>query len=110
MDVGPLVREARERHGLSQDGLAYRALSTQQAISRIERGLVSPSVQTLERIATALGEELLLRLHPREVPFEQAQLEASARRSMSERLERAVGWNQFAGEIAIAGARAREQW
>jgi len=71
---------------------------------------VSPSVQTLERIATALGEELLLQLRPREVPFEEAQLEANGRRSMSERLERGIGWNRFAGEVAIAGARAREQW
>ena len=104
-----MIRLARERHGLSQSELAYRALSSQQSISRIERGLVSPSVDTLERIATALGEELALELRARELPFEDAQLDASARRPAGERLARGVGWNRFAGEVAAAGARAREQ-
>lgn len=109
MSAGRLIRAARERHGLSQSELAYRALSSQQSISRIERGLVSPSVETLERIATALGEELVLELHPRELPFEDSQLDANARRPIGERLRRGVGWNQFAAQVAAAGARAREQ-
>jgi transcriptional regulator with XRE-family HTH domain len=92
---------------LSQRQLAYRALTNQQAISRIERGTVSPTLEMLQRIATALGEELTLQLHPRQVPFEDAQLRASARRLPAERLELSLGWNEFAGEIAAAGARAR---
>jgi transcriptional regulator with XRE-family HTH domain len=108
--IGHVIREARERHGLSQSELAYRALSTQQAISRVERGLVSPSVETLQRIATALGEELVVELRPRELPFDKSQLEANSRRSASERFARGIGWNRFAGKIAAAGARARDQW
>jgi transcriptional regulator with XRE-family HTH domain len=99
----------RERHGLSQTQLAYRAASTQQGISRIERGLVSPSVEMLDRLAAACGEQLHLDFQPRAVPFDDHQLAASARRSLAERLELADGWNEFAGEIAIAGAKAREQ-
>jgi transcriptional regulator with XRE-family HTH domain len=109
MDAGRVIREARERHGLNQSELAYRAMSSQQAISRIERGLVSPSVETLKRIATALGEELVVELRPRQLPFDESQLDASAQRSANERLARGVGWNRFAGEIAAAGARARDQ-
>jgi transcriptional regulator with XRE-family HTH domain len=108
--IGEVIREARGRHGLSQGELAYRTRSTQQAISRLERGLVSPSVETLERIATALGEELVVELRPRELPFDHYQLEANAMRSPSERLARGIGWNRFAAEIAAAGARARDQW
>jgi transcriptional regulator with XRE-family HTH domain len=98
----------RERHRLSQAQLAFRAGTTQQAISRIERGLVAPSVEMLGRLAAACGEELVLDSRPRAVPFEDAQLGARARRPASERLELAIGWNEFAGEVAVAGARARD--
>ncbi len=55
-----LVREARERHGLSQAGLARRCRTSQPHISRIERGEVSPSVETLQRILQTVGERLEL--------------------------------------------------
>jgi transcriptional regulator with XRE-family HTH domain len=104
-----LVRELRARHRLSQAELAYRAGTTQQAISRIEHGRVSPTVEMLARLAAAAGEELVLDSKPREVPFDSDQLAAQGASSMAERLERALSWNQFAGEITAAGARARER-
>ena len=109
VDAGEWVRELRARHGLSQAQLAYRAQTSQQALSKIEHGVVSPSVETLARLASVVGEELVLGYEPRAVPFDDEQLRASVRRCASERLELAVGWNEFAGEIAVAGARAREQ-
>lgn len=99
MDAGELLRELRARHGLSQTALAYRAGTTQQAISRIEQGLVSPTVDMLVRLAAACGEELMLDATARGVPFEDAQLAEQARLSMRDRLELAIGWDQFAGEI-----------
>lgn len=56
--VGRLVRETRERHGLSQSRLARRAGTTQAVVSRIERGEASPSVGTLRRLLAAMGWEL----------------------------------------------------
>ena len=50
MTAGQLLREARERHGLTQRQLAIRARTSQAAISRIERGLVSPTIETLEKL------------------------------------------------------------
>jgi transcriptional regulator with XRE-family HTH domain len=44
---GELVREARLRHGLTQQELAALASTSQAAISRIEQDLVSPSVEYL---------------------------------------------------------------
>jgi transcriptional regulator with XRE-family HTH domain len=108
MDAASFVRELRVRHGLSQRALAYRAGTTQQAVSRIEHGRVSPTVEMLARLAAAVGEELVLDARPREVPFDPAQLASAAASPMAERLERAMSWNRFAGEIAAAGARARE--
>ena len=54
------MRDARRRHGLSQRQLAIRARSSQAAISRIERGLVSPSVSTLSELLRLMNEELVL--------------------------------------------------
>ena len=106
MDAGELVRELRARHGLSQAGLAYRAGTTQQAISRIEHGLVSPTVEMLTRLAGACGEELVLDARARELPFEAAQLAEQSALPMSGRLELAISWNRLAGEIAGKALRA----
>ena len=57
---GELLREARQRHGVSQKQLAMRASTTQSAISRIERDRVSPSVETLRELLYLLGEDLTL--------------------------------------------------
>lgn len=109
MDASGLVRELRARHRLTQAELAYRACTTQQAISRIEHGRVSPTVEMLVRLAAAAGEELVLGSRPREVPFDADQLAAQTGSLMADRLERAMSWNRFAGEVAAAGARARER-
>jgi hypothetical protein len=109
MDTGAWVRELRNRHRLSQAALAARAGTSQQALSKIENGFVSPSIETLARLAAAVGEELGLESRPREVPFDPAQLATAAASPMAERLERALSWNRFAGEIAIAGAKARDE-
>jgi transcriptional regulator with XRE-family HTH domain len=58
MSAGTLLRETRRRHGLSQKQLANRARTSQAAISRIGRGIVSPSVAPLERLLDLLGERL----------------------------------------------------
>ena len=63
-EAGDLVRELRLRRTMSQRELAELAGTRQAAISRIERGLVSPSVDTLERIVAAMGERLILTAEP----------------------------------------------
>jgi transcriptional regulator with XRE-family HTH domain len=57
-----LLKETRLRHGLSQRRLAHRAGTTQAVVSRIERGVASPSVDTLERLLGSMGWELDVRL------------------------------------------------
>lgn len=58
VSCGALLREARRRHGLGQSELARRVGTEQPAISRIERNLVSPSLDTLNRLFEAMGETL----------------------------------------------------
>ena len=56
MDGGAAIRAARERHGVSQRGLAVRAGTSQGYISQVERGEVSPSVEAVSRLLACLGE------------------------------------------------------
>ncbi len=51
------VRSLRETKGHSQSELARRIGSTQPAVARLESGGVAPTIETLERIAGALGLE-----------------------------------------------------
>lgn len=64
MSAADLIRDARRRNGVSQRSLARRARTTQRHVSRIERGEVSPSVETLERLLRAMGERLELGAAP----------------------------------------------
>ena len=52
------VLRARAQRGLSQKELAALTGIDQSDISRIERGVANPSIQTLQRIADALGGRL----------------------------------------------------
>jgi len=45
----------RQAAGLSQRALAQRAGTSQPAIARYEKGVATPSWETLERIASACG-------------------------------------------------------
>ena len=60
MSAAVLLREARARHGISQRRLALRARTSQDAISRIERGVESPTLERLTHLLMVLGERLEL--------------------------------------------------
>lgn len=64
MDVGKLLREARERAGVSQRRLAVLASTSQPAIAALESGRVSPTVRTLEHLLAACGLQARVRLEP----------------------------------------------
>ncbi|WP_040813014.1 helix-turn-helix domain-containing protein [Nocardia concava] len=53
--VGSMVRDLREKSGLSMRELAKRAGISQPFLSQIERGVSAPSMVTTYRLATALG-------------------------------------------------------
>ncbi len=97
-----LLREARARHGISQRRLALRAGTSQDAISRIERGVESPTLERLTNLMMVLGERL--ELHT--TPLVEAEDDV-ARLTARERLREAASWNLIATKLEIAGARAR---
>ena len=53
--IGNVLRVKREKLAVSQEELAERAGVDRTYVSILERGLKSPTVETLERICDALG-------------------------------------------------------
>lgn len=64
--IGVLLRQARERAGLTQAEVAERLETKKSAISRIENRAGDIRLSTLERYATAIGWSLSLELRPEE--------------------------------------------
>ncbi len=91
--TGQLVRQARLRHGLTQATLATRARTSQAAISRIERDLVSPTVETLTRVLDVLGEELTLHSEPVDYGHDRTLLRRNLALSPEERIKRGIEWS-----------------
>jgi transcriptional regulator with XRE-family HTH domain len=54
---GDVLREARQAANITQEELAFRADLHRTYISLLERGLRSPTLESLFRICEALGEE-----------------------------------------------------
>ena len=57
-DAASILRNARQRAGLSQRELASRAGTAQSVVARIELGQTSPTWDTLARLVSAAGFDL----------------------------------------------------
>ncbi len=56
--LGGRIRALRQRKGFTLRELADRATVTESFLSQVERGVASPSIGTLRRIAAGLGESI----------------------------------------------------
>ncbi len=52
-EIAKLIKETRNRHGLTQAELAEACGLTDETVSRVERGAVEPSLSTVAAIAEA---------------------------------------------------------
>lgn len=107
MTAGQLIRETRERRGLSQQRLARRVGTQQSAISRLEADEVSPSVQTLDLLLRAMGESLQLESIRPERDYDLVHRRETAARTPDERLALGISWNRMAGRLRVTGRKAR---
>ena len=103
---GALLRETRLRHRVSQEQLASRAGTTQSAISRIEAGRVSSSVETLRELLYLLGEDLVLTSEPREWGIDRSQVTERLRLTPEQRLEYG---SAFAAQVIEMSPNVREE-
>jgi uncharacterized protein len=108
MNPAELVRSTREHLGLSQRQLALRAGTTQAAVSRIERGRVSPTFATVRELMVAMGEEPLLSARRLPADWDPAHMWSTLARAPEERFALAASWNMMAVRLAAAGRIARE--
>ena len=56
--IGIIVRELRDKAGLSQERLSADCGFDRTYVSRVERGIINPTVSRLWRIADTLGSPL----------------------------------------------------
>ncbi|HKS07413.1 MAG TPA: helix-turn-helix transcriptional regulator [Gemmatimonadaceae bacterium] len=109
--------DARERAGLTQRAVASKANMPQPALARLERGRGNPTLETLERIAAALGADVSIELVSRTAPDETVErykrdvdrtlLRENLRRSVDQRL-RSLGELQLFGSELRRSMRARQ--
>jgi HTH-type transcriptional regulator/antitoxin HipB len=60
--IGVVLRQAREKAGLTQEELARRLRTKKTAISRIENHAEDIKLSTLKRVAVALGKKLEVKI------------------------------------------------
>ena len=60
--IGILLKQAREKAGLTQEELAQMLNTKKTAISRIENHAQDIKLSTIQKVAKALGKELEIRL------------------------------------------------
>lgn len=107
--AGALVREARSRSGLTQRALAIRAQTSQDAISRIERGSEAPTLERLARLLEVMGERLVIDTAEAHSPLDDEELAVARELSPGERLRESASWNLAATKLEIAGEQARRR-
>jgi len=59
-ELGSMLAEARRARCLTQPALSHATGIQQSEISRIERGVGNPTAATLTRLASALGQRVVL--------------------------------------------------
>ena len=104
--IGAQIQELRERRGLTRTELALHAGLGRMAESRIERGVVNPDLEALQRIALALGRPLVVHFggrDPEEAPRDAGHL---AMQELVLRLGRAAG---YTGSFELA-TKPSEPW
>jgi hypothetical protein len=86
---GRLIREARQRAGLTQQKLADLMGTSQPVIARWESGRRSPTVDTLVRAVRACGLDVTMSIVTRDAEHER-HLRRNLERSPEERLDRMI--------------------
>jgi transcriptional regulator with XRE-family HTH domain len=107
---GELLREARKRHGVSQQQLAMRAGTTQSAISRIESGRVSPTVDTLWELLHLLGEGLELSSRERDSGMDLSLNRENLKRSPAHRVAYGLAFADVARDLRGKRPDDLETW
>jgi|JI71714CRNA_FD_contig_31_4340075_length_385_multi_1_in_0_out_0_1 HTH-type transcriptional regulator / antitoxin HipB len=58
--IGEIIKELRQKKGITQSELARRLHTTKSAVSRLENRSGGARLETLEKVAQALDKELII--------------------------------------------------
>ena len=101
-NAGALIARVRHRHGITQAQLAIRAGISRAAISRIERGVQSPTVDRLATMLQVMGETLTLTVEPVQPWSHPTDLARERAMTAEERLEAGIRLAEFVTGLAAA--------
>jgi len=93
-----VIKEARNRAGLTQAELARRVGVKQPAIARLEAGGANPRVETLNRVIAATGHSLDVTLGP-SFGIDESMIAEDLQRSPDERLRAFESFYRFSKEF-----------
>ena len=96
--LGTLIREARERAGLSEVDLARVARTSPGAIPKYEAGEVVPTLETARRCIEACGFEFRIEL-THASPQRRAAADAALARSVEDRLRTNDAFTRLAAQL-----------
>lgn len=102
-----LLSQARRDKGLTQRALAEAAGVPQSTIARIESGVLSPRVQTLERILRALGLRLVTAPAPRGEGVDRSLIRRMLRLTPEERVRYVAASGEAIAALRTAVSKAR---
>lgn len=105
MEPSELIRRSREARGLTQAQLAFRAATSQQTISRLERGDEDPTWGRLRELLLALGMRPTLDAEPLGHQLDPRDLEYARRLAIDDRLEGATIAAEAAHELRASVAK-----
>jgi transcriptional regulator with XRE-family HTH domain len=101
-----IVREARQRAGLTQRELADRAGKAQSEIAKIERARRDPTFSTLERLVGAAGFDLRINLVPHD-DHDERLIRSMLELTPEERLASLEEQQELFGQARIVGGAGR---
>ena len=98
LTLGALIREARERVGLTRTELARRARMSPSAVARYETGQSSSKIDAAQRCVDACGFALRVEL-AQASPQRQAAADAAFARSVEDRLRTNDAFTALAAQL-----------
>ena len=108
VNSGYVLRQSRQKAGMTQRELARRAGVTQSVVGKIETGRTTPRVDTFDRLLRAAGHRLIATPAAGEVdPHDWGLVLENMGLSPRQRAEKAAAAGRFAIKLRDAGRRAR---
>lgn len=107
MPASSLLKDARNRAGLTQAELARRLRISQAAVAKLEQPRANPTIATLDDALRMTGQRLVLTTEPVSPGIDETLVFEQLRLNPDRRLAQLESMYEWACELTLAGARFR---